>query len=785
MIVDYCSRFNKNGLNRCICLARFRWLCGVALCLFVSITGTIQAEPVDSVDAILDQFDEINKTSLVEANDYLVSQEKSVKTLAINDQLRFYVFLADSYAYLLHIAEAKRVLQNSLEVSFEGLSESDRLFGEALKLVCLAHLQYLNRNFVGSLENFEKVGSYFREINDFEMLAYILSWIGDLKYGSGYYTEGYQAYREAGKLYDQLGKRNRVAEMLLSAGTSGVAEDLNDAMQNTLSVLKIFEEEGDLVGLAGVYQNMGYDFNPDINQSIGFFEKSIELSKQVGDISMQLAAIAGLAESLVSAERGIEAKSVIEEGLHLVEEFDAPDLAAHLYRVAGVVYTAEGTDASFKKAEAYFEQSLELYEEQGSVEVVQAVKEGQAELELERGSFESALPLAIEVTEWYRTNQEELLPGGLSLQKRIYEKMRDFQSALRVTEEYWQVIEEEWESGMAEKYEILQKDYETAQKKSEIDLLEKENLLKNQQIDLLQSKQRQSLQLKLFGSLLISAMVLMIIILFALMQTIRRNMSETLRTSKLLESQNQELSEANYRLKALSEQRKRILGMAAHDLKNPLASVSSSLEMLDIDLQPLAKDEAYAESIEILELSKQSVDYMRDLIDKMLNAALAEAKSGELHKETVRPAESVRQMVALNQTAAKKKSITIETECDDSLSVSADLQVLKEVIDNLLSNAVKYTPEGGKVFVSVGNTHCGPEAVNIVVADTGPGVPEEEISRLFDAFTNLSPVPTGGESSNGLGLSIARTLTVAMGGEIRFKNRASGGAEFTVCLPTV
>jgi len=756
---------------------------GIAI-WFVSVFS-LKAETMVTLDEILDRAEALQKISFPEKLAYLKSEEKTASGFLINDKLRFEIALAESHLYMMQDREARLVVEKALKIPVNGLEPEALKRAGAMRRLLQGILYFLDKKLPSSLVSFQAAEGYFNEVSDLENQAFALEWMGELQYRTGQYEDGYASFREAARIFDQLGKRAKMADALLSAGTSGVVSDLDEVMKTTLDLLEIFKEEGDIDGMAAAYQNMGYDYNPDKNRSIGFFQQAITLGKQVGDMGIYLAAVAGKAEMLVQVDKVSEAVDTIEAGLEEVALFEHADVEAHLFRVAGVVYTAVGDETSFAKARDYLNKSFQFYERDGDVELMQACKEDLARLELAMGNAEAALPIAIEVTEWYRLNQEELYPAGLKLQEKIYEKMRDYESALRINNAYWNVIQAEWKSGLAEKYEILQKDYETAQKKSEINLLEKENLLKNQQITSLEEQRSQAKKIRLFEALLILSLLIILVFVIYLMLSHHQNMKHSIVTARVLETQNRELQEANFRLKAVSEQRKKILGVASHDLKNPLASVSSTLEMLEDDLQSPDVTSKSSSILELVELSKQSVDYMRELIQKLLDSQLHEANAENLHLEVLNPVEPLRQMVTLNQMAAKKKSITLSEDLDETLNVMADSQVLKEVIDNLLSNAVKYTPLGGRVDIRLMPAGEKNKEVHLVFSDNGPGIPEEEQSQLFQPFSNLSPKPTAGESSNGLGLSIAKTLVDSMGGDIRFRNKPMGGAEFTLILPKV
>jgi signal transduction histidine kinase len=139
----------------------------------------------------------------------------------------------------------------------------------------------------------------------------------------------------------------------------------------------------------------------------------------------------------------------------------------------------------------------------------------------------------------------------------------------------------------------------------------------------------------------------------------------------------------------------------------------------------------------------------------------------------------VGEVARANFGPAAGKEQTIEISAESGLWAVGDVERLREAVDNLVSNAVKYSPIGGRIRVSVSRE--GDEAV-VRVADTGPGLSPEDSARLFGRFQRLSAKPTGGESSTGLGLSIAKRIVDLHNGRIFVETPASGGAVFAIAL---
>jgi signal transduction histidine kinase len=140
----------------------------------------------------------------------------------------------------------------------------------------------------------------------------------------------------------------------------------------------------------------------------------------------------------------------------------------------------------------------------------------------------------------------------------------------------------------------------------------------------------------------------------------------------------------------------------------------------------------------------------------------------------------VRDVAESNRTLAARKGQDMSLAVPDRLMTRGDPDRLREALDNLIGNAVKYSPLGGGIAVSVANEAGDPV---IRVADSGPGFLPEDMARLFGRFQRLSAKPTGGESSTGLGLSIAKRIIDLHAGDISVEtNHGQSGSTFVVRL---
>ncbi|MGA1871367.1 MAG: ATP-binding protein [bacterium] len=235
-----------------------------------------------------------------------------------------------------------------------------------------------------------------------------------------------------------------------------------------------------------------------------------------------------------------------------------------------------------------------------------------------------------------------------------------------------------------------------------------------------------------------------------------------------------DLEKEQKRLVEMIDFKNKILGIAAHDLRNPLVSIRGFAELLhNKDLGELNDDqEDLAETIYTISSS------MLSLLNDLLDVSIIE--SGKLRLE-IGPnnlTNAIAQVVHLNRITAKKKNIDIKSESKEiPETLLFDAKRIKQVLDNLINNAIKFSPPNLTIWVST-------EMVNnktiISVKDQGQGIPLNEQNKLFQDLGRTSVQPTDGESSTGLGLAICKKIMDAHNGTIIVNSEPGKGSEFIV-----
>ena len=222
----------------------------------------------------------------------------------------------------------------------------------------------------------------------------------------------------------------------------------------------------------------------------------------------------------------------------------------------------------------------------------------------------------------------------------------------------------------------------------------------------------------------------------------------------------------------------RFLGMAAHDLRNPLASIRGLAEFLrEGAVGPLNADQ-----VDLLNTIHAASQSMLELVNELLDVATIESGELKLRLEAQNLSEVIAKSVAMMNIEAAKKNTTVSFDPHGlNPVIMLDGAKMRQVIDNLLSNAVKYSPPGSAITVNIQSNPTS-RTCSFAVQDQGPGIPDSERDKLFKDFSRLSNLPTAGEKSTGLGLAICRKIVEAHHGSITAENLPSRGCEFRVSL---
>lgn len=230
-------------------------------------------------------------------------------------------------------------------------------------------------------------------------------------------------------------------------------------------------------------------------------------------------------------------------------------------------------------------------------------------------------------------------------------------------------------------------------------------------------------------------------------------------------------------LKELDKMKSEFIAMVAHELRAPIAAVEQQLSVI---LNRMAGDISEKQE-KLLSRAKERTKGLLNLIKDLLDLSKIEAGRMVQYKEPLTLQEIIQKVVDLMKAEAENKKIDLEfsTPSHNPL-IHADRVSMEGIFTNLISNAIKYTPEGGKVWVSLGEEGGFAKAS---VSDTGIGIKKEDLARIFDKFYRVKTVETREIVGTGLGLSIVKSIVDAHLGTISVESEEGGGTTFIVLLP--
>jgi signal transduction histidine kinase len=217
------------------------------------------------------------------------------------------------------------------------------------------------------------------------------------------------------------------------------------------------------------------------------------------------------------------------------------------------------------------------------------------------------------------------------------------------------------------------------------------------------------------------------------------------------------------------------LSTVAHALRAPLGTIVSYSELIAEERDWLSPDAAG-----FLDVVQRAAGQLTRLVADLVLLSQADAGALRPQPQRVQAGETVAEAVRAAAGAAEQAGVTLAADTGPGPPVRADPAQLRQALDYLIGNAIRFTPAGGSVRVAA--SQAGPEW-RAVVTDTGIGIPENELSQVFDRYFRSSSTRSAGQPGAGLGLAVVRTLAGLQGGRVAAASGSGGGSRFSLWLP--
>ncbi len=254
--------------------------------------------------------------------------------------------------------------------------------------------------------------------------------------------------------------------------------------------------------------------------------------------------------------------------------------------------------------------------------------------------------------------------------------------------------------------------------------------------------------------------------------------NELSRLNNELVGMQRELTKKNMELAELNKLKNKFLGMAAHDLRNPLGHIINFSEFIAEEKNRLSSDQ-----IDFVDQIKSLSWFMLNMVTELLDVSAIESGEININFKKTDIVQLIEKVLKLNKTLADRKEINLNfNSTESSIIVTLDKGKIEQVFTNLLTNAIKYSFNNTEIVVDIKREDT---VITISVKDEGQGIAEDELAILFKPFQTTSTRSTDGEKSTGLGLFIVKKIIEAHNGKIRAESELGKGSTFYVILPIV
>ncbi|HLQ65107.1 MAG TPA: ATP-binding protein [bacterium] len=231
-----------------------------------------------------------------------------------------------------------------------------------------------------------------------------------------------------------------------------------------------------------------------------------------------------------------------------------------------------------------------------------------------------------------------------------------------------------------------------------------------------------------------------------------------------------------HRLRESERQRQELLAAIAHELRTPLSIIEGNLEAM--------LDGVRAPTPDLIATLHTQSALLSQLITDLRDLSLADARQLSLRRRSVDLAVLCQESVDAMKVWTDERKVSTSVRVEGETTAAVDPDRLRQVVQNLLHNAVRFTPAGGQVTVIVKEETVDQDRwVTVEVEDDGPGIPAEDLSRIFEPFYRVDPSRSRASGGTGMGLAVVKLLVEVHGGSVRAENRPAGGSRFVVQLP--
>ena len=548
-----------------------------------------------------------------------------------------------------------------------------------------------------------------------------------------------------------------------------ITSNFNAAMERYLEALDIREEIRDSAGIAGCYNNLGIiasEFN-DFDIAIEYTQKSYVINSKINDISGIVTNYNNLGTFYHEMKKYSQALNYYFMNLNLLEDLDDKTSLSYTLNNIGEIYN---DNKKYSEALPYYYRALEIQEEINLSTGIAVSKLNLGDVYLKMGDLENANKYLYECLKiskkiGYRDVQSDCY----ELLAKYYKEKENFREAFKYSQLFSETEDSIFSEQTSRRFAEMQVSFESELKDREIELLTKNEELRN--LNLIKQKNK-----IIYLAISLLFITFLVWLLFRSYLLRKKNLQSFKKKNVELFYSSKKLKRSEIRLKDTNESMDRFFSIIAHDLINPFHALLTLAEMLNNQNEELKKEEV----IKYSQLINTSAKNLYNLLSNLLQWTRAQTGKLDNKPEYLDANNSVNTVTALLNIATKEKKIELVSSINKNHKVYCDENLLLTILRNLIHNAIKYSKNGGKVEIS---TVVKNGFIEFSIADNGIGISKTNLDNLFNIKHSFSTKGTNNEEGTGLGLILCKEFVEIMGGEIWAESTPETGTTLKFTVP--
>ncbi len=603
-----------------------------------------------------------------------------------------------------------------------------------------------------------------RQLNNARYISIGLSALSAYHMNTGNYDKALELLEETRREATNAGLADWDARAKFNIGSILTNKgDRAGGLRYMTDALRHFENSGNSIIASRIMNNIAVNYHSwnDYDLALEYYRKTLQTYELNGDILGKVVVLNNIGEIYKDKEQYDMAFQYFNQIFDLAKKHEV----SNFYLAVGWVGLAEtymkiGND---QLARQYAQQSLEVFEQTNMQEGEINANLILAQVNMNEGKLQLATQLVDECLDQSTIiGLKELTIKGYLLKSEILDKNRSYRESLANYKKYVEITDSLYEEKQMHQLALHRAEMDISEKENEIGLLQKNNEIKDLQL-VKQKNQSRTM-------IIVIALLVAVIALSLSYNTARKKAND------LLYEKNEQILEQHEELIRVNQTKDKFLSIIGHDLRNPIGAFK------DVVSQLAEFPEMFPE-----ELRNQILTELRDeaentyfLLDNLLLWAKTQKNSIQFKPDKLKLNLVVKNNIILHTRLAERKNIKLRSNIEPDVLVYADHNMVDLIIRNLLSNAIKFTPENGKVRLKVQEVEDNNYEVS--VKDTGVGIAEKDLARLFDENDHLSTYGTDNEKGSGLGLILCREFVEMNGGTIRVESKPGEGSTLSFTL---